>query len=72
MKLKNPNPGRPVPPNYKFKIELDVYREFTWMERIQILFGYRAVIAVRILTCHSPGQHDPHVNLMVTGELLES
>ena len=71
MKLKNPNPGHPVPPKYKFKVTLDVYREFTWKERLSILFGYRAVIAVRIQTCHSPGAYDPQVNLAVTKELLE-
>lgn len=70
-KLKNPKPGLEVPPRYKFNIELDSYRRFTMAERLKILFGYRAVISVNILTCHSPGQYEPSVSLSLTGDIIK-
>lgn len=70
MKLKNPNPGRVLPPNFKFGGTFAFQRKFTWKERLQIAIGYTAKITMTIAMEHSPGKWDTRMVLETTKELL--
>lgn len=56
MSFKKINRDRPVAPTHKFGIIRDWYQQLSWKQRLQILFGYRLVIRVRIACLHNPGE----------------
>jgi hypothetical protein len=44
------------PPQYKHVFDLKFFHEPTWLQRLQILFGYRIVIEVKAASEWSPGR----------------
>jgi len=78
MKLRFPRRGpvstprdKPLPPRYKFQVACDWTRRFGWRERFKILFGYRAVIILRMTTEHHTGKFEADLHLALTPEMLE-
>ena len=64
--------GTPVPIQFQKLMRIEVFRVFTWKERLQILFGYRAVITAKIKTQHSPGKFQVDVQLTTTPNMKAS
>lgn len=60
--------GRPVPTQWKFRIDADFDRVLTCRERLQILIGYRLKGKLTVVTQHSPGNHQEIVDLRTTKE----
>lgn len=65
---KNPE-GKPLPPVFKYKIEFDYLKKFTWGERIQIFLGKRARLNFQIATMHAPGKYQPLLVFKMTNDL---
>lgn len=57
---------RPIQPDWKKSITLDYFRKLTWLQRIQIFFGYSLRIEVQIVTVNSPGRIAGKLNLVTT------
>jgi hypothetical protein len=62
--------GTPVPTKFTQLISVDWQQNFTWKQRLQILFGYGAIIRVRIACQHCAGRIVPKIELTTTPELL--
>lgn len=60
-----------MPEKFNSMMDLSAYRKFTMKERLQILFGYRAVISVRIFARHSPGAITSDIQLRTTKEIID-
>jgi hypothetical protein len=56
-----------VPTVYKYRVNLDWFRAFTWKERIKILFGYSLFVVIRVRTKHNAGEIDP----VIAGSVVE-
>lgn len=65
--------GRVLPPQLKEhhskRIEQTYEQTFTMKQRLQLLFGYHAVIKFILHTEHSPGRVEAKCEVEVTGQL---
>lgn len=52
---------RPVPTVWRSEFAFEWFREFTFWERVKILFGSNLVVMIGIATQHSPGKYQPLV-----------
>lgn len=69
MSKKNKPIDRPVPPNYKKFFELQFFHKPTWPERLQILFGYRVRMRVKVASECSPGSLHSVMRFSTTTDL---
>ena len=60
---------RPLPPVYKFVIHQEFLRKLRWKERLQILFGYRLKIRLKMATMHHCGKFASVMDLEPTQEI---
>ncbi len=58
---------KPLPPSFRHVMRFDWFREFTWAERLKILFGGNLFVLIRIPTLHNPGQSAP----IIAGEVTK-
>lgn len=52
---------KPVPTVWRSEFSFEWFREFTFLERVKILFGCNLVVMVGVATQHSPGKYQPLV-----------
>lgn len=57
---------RPMPPEYRQQLDIDWHRNFTWLERLQIFFGYAITCRLTLYTEHKPGKWHPIPEVTVT------
>lgn len=65
MNMKPPE-GKPLPPEWRYKIEFGCFRKFTWKERIKIAIGMSVKIDVKLGLEQRPGKWAPVMDLYVT------
>lgn len=63
---------RHVPKPIRYITRGFVYRSFLWRERVKILFGYRALLEVHVMSEHNPGQTQPRVEFNLTAKLTQA
>lgn len=59
--MKTKLPERPLPEAHKHLMKIDWFRRFTFLERLQIFFGYNLVVLCRVKLPHAPGRFAPYV-----------
>lgn len=67
MKLSTQR-GQEMPVVYRHILKTDWLRTFSFKERVKILLGCSLVVAVRIVTQHSPGKIQP----VIAGEVSDA
>lgn len=64
--------GREVPPNFKYELDLHLFRSFTWKERLTLaLFGMNVLVKVKVLTEHKCGRFTEQFSTIDLTDLTE-
>ena len=67
-KLGEKGKGKPEPTVYAHVIKVEWLRQFSWGERLAILFGSNLVVQFGCATKHNPGAYQPLILGKVTHE----
>ena len=60
---------KPLPPNWKYQIEMDFFRRPTWKERFQIAIGMCFRMTLKIASEHNPGKFQPTMDHKITKDI---
>lgn len=60
---------RYLPPVWKKLVQCEWFRRFTWKERLQIFFGYRVRLTMKMATEHSPGRYQADLTLVTCKDI---